>query len=119
MKNNSTREKLLTIHNKEAPTEKANELNNYFADIKPSLASNIKPSALNLDFNPVDGVPSFHFRETTEENIEKLLMAISDLKATGEDGIPITFLKMTKNISTRIVYHLINKSITTNIIPLE
>ncbi len=51
--------------------------------------------------------------------IDKLLMAISDSKATGEDGIPIRFLKMTKDISSRILCHIINISITTNIVPLQ
>ncbi len=46
-------------------------------------------------------------------------MNISDAKATGKDGIPIRFLKMTKQISAEILCHIINRSILTCTVPLE
>ncbi len=61
----------------------------------------------------------FKLHKTNAAEVEKLLMAISDSKATGEDGIPIHFLKMAKDTTSNILCHIINRSIATNIIPLE
>ena len=61
----------------------------------------------------------FHLRTTNEDAVCKLLMSISDAKATGEDGIPIRFLKIAKETSSKILCHIINRSIITNIVPLE
>ena len=119
IKISNDREKILTIHGKESPLEIANELHSYFTNIGMNLADNIRPSALELNFNPKPDVPIFRLRVTTEKDVEKLLMDISDSKATGEDGIPIRFLKMTKEISSRILCHIINRPILTNIVPLE
>ena len=46
-------------------------------------------------------------------------MAISDSKATGDDGIPICFLKMVPDTISNILTHIINVSIITGIIPKE
>ena len=119
IKNNNERERILTIHDKDAPLDIANELNEYFVNIGKKLADDIGPSALELDFTPKDGVPVFRLSQTTVAEVEKLLMGISDSKATGEDGIPIRFLKMTKDISVPILCHIINRSILTNVVPLE
>ena len=119
IKNNSERDRILSIHGKDCPLDIANELNTYFADIGKNLASNIRPSGLELDFSPKPGIPSFALYSTTVEEVEKLLMDISDSKATGEDGIPIRFLKMTKELSARILCHIINRSIIENRVPLE
>ena len=119
IKNNNTREKILSIHNKECPLDIANEINHYFVNIGSTLAGNIRASALELDYTPNPETPVFHLVETSLEEVEKQLMAISDSKATGEDGIPIRFLKMTKNITTQILCHIINRSLITNIVPLE
>ena len=95
----------MSIHDKNSPLDIANELNAYFADVGKNLAADIRPSALELDFTPKAEIPSFRLKETTIEDVEKLLMEISDSKVTGEDGIPIRFLKMTKEISSHILCH--------------
>ena len=79
----------------------------------------MKIMMMELDFTPIPGVPLFTLQETTTSEVEKLLMDISDSKATGEDGIPIRFLKMTKETSVPILCHIINKSIEMNVVPLE
>ena len=55
----------MSIHDKDSPLDIANELNSYFADIGKNLADNIRPSALELDFTPIHGVPLFTLQETT------------------------------------------------------
>ena len=47
------------------------------------------------------------------------MMAISDSKATGDDGVPIRFIKMCSDITSPIICHIINLSLTKNIIPQE
>ena len=96
IKNTDAREKILSIHNIDKPLDIANEINDYLVKIGSTLEGNIKTSALELDFILIPGVPIFSLMVTTVEEVEKQLMNISDAKATGEDGIPIRFLKMTK-----------------------
>ncbi len=118
--NNSTeKDKILSIHDKDSPTEIVTELNNYFAMIGPKLAANIRDSQLELNFEPKPNIPFFSLGHTNIEDVTKLSMSISDAKATGEDDIPIRFLKMTSNISAKILTHIIKLIIDKNQIHLE
>ncbi len=53
---------------------------------------------------------------TTVEEVEKQLKKILDSKATKDDGIPIRFIKLTSIISAKIICHIVNLTIKTNII---
>ena len=53
------------------------------------------------------------------DEVRKLLMSISDSEATGDDGIPIHFLKMFPDTVSIILTHIINTSIDTGLIPNE
>ncbi len=46
-------------------------------------------------------------------------MAISDSKATGDDGIPVRYLKATAEVSSQIITHIINLSIEMGIVPRD
>ncbi len=76
-------------------------------------------SQLVLNFDPRRNVPLLVLKKTTVEEVEKYLMGIPDPKATGDDGIPIRFIKMTRLISAKIICHIINLTIATNTIPLD
>ena len=58
-------------------------------------------------------------RNTNVEEVEKYLMKIPDSTATGDDGIPVRFIKQTKVVSAKILCHIINRTIATNIIPQD
>ena len=108
IKNNEDRNKILTKHDKNSPLDIATELNNYFVNIGPRLADDIRPSGLELNFDPVDNIAEFKLHHTTAADVAKLLLEISDSKATGNDGVPIHFLKLTVNITSHILAHIIN-----------
>ena len=49
----------------------------------------------------------------------KLLKAISDSKATGDDEVPVRFLKMNIELVSDIVCHITNISIRTQLVPTK
>ena len=106
----------MSINDKTDPMDIVNELNKYFSTIGPELDSAIGPSNLILNYNNRPNIPLLKLQDTTEEEVKKLLMAISDSKATGDDGIPIRFLKMIPDIISTILTHIINTSIRTNVV---
>ena len=115
--NSTKKDNINSINNKTEPIEIASEINEYFINIGPNLASEIGQSAIDLDFSNIPNVPFLHLTHTNQNEVEKLMFQISDSKATGNDGIPIRFLKMTSHISSPIIAHIINLTIDTGIIP--
>ncbi len=81
------------------------------------MANEIPDSNIILDYNNKIGISLLELKHTTQEEVLKYLNSISDSKATSEDGIPIRFLKMTPDISSRIIAHIINLTIDSNKIP--
>ena len=77
----------------------------------------IGPSAIDLNYDNIPHIPFLHLHPTTEEEVSKLLSQISDSKATGNDGIPIRFIKMTSETTVPIITHIINLTIQTGTIP--
>ena len=70
---------------------------------------------MNFEFNK--DREKLEFQPTTEEEVKKLLLKISNAKATGQDGIPVRFLKDHIELSARIITHIINLSLRTLIVP--
>ena len=105
------------LNGKSSNEDIANELVQYFTDIGPNLAADIPNSLLNQDFTPNPEILPFELQHTTVEEVKKLLIAISAAKATGCDGIPVKFLKCNLDVSSKILCHIINLSITTKIVP--
>ena len=95
----------------------AEELNNFFCDIGPSLTSKIPDSVLNLNFDRNPAQPQYEFQEIDCTEIKKLMFKISDAKATGQDGLPIRFLKLAHDTVIPILVHIINCSLRILIIP--
>ncbi len=89
----------------------------FFSNIGPNLACKIPPSQLELDLNPNPEIPFLELQHVNMEDVKKLIMNISDSKATGEDEIPVKYLKLTINTVAPIICHVINRNITTKIVP--
>ena len=117
LSNSTKKSNIHSINDKTDPIDIAIEINEYFINIGPKLASEIGQSAIELDFSNIPNIPYLHLEYTNAEEVEKLLFHISDSKATGNDGIPIRFLKMTLKISSAIIGHIINLTIDTSVIP--
>ena len=98
------------MNDKTNPIEIVEELNQFFANIGPELDWNIGDSALNLNYENKINIPLLYLQETDQEEVKKLLLSILDCKATGDNGIPIRFLKtaidITSNIIAYVVQHL-------------
>ena len=73
----------------------ANIMNDFFIDIGPNLAQDIPNSFLDMNLTFDNSREMFNFREVDEQEIGKLINAISSNKSTGVDGIPIKFIKLT------------------------
>ena len=114
LQNTSKKETITSINDLTDPLQIADELNKFFSNIGPELASDIPASPLQLDLAPVQGIPVLELEPLTVEEVTKLIMNISDSKVTGEDEIPVRFLKMT---TAEIICHIINRSIITKIVP--
>ena len=117
LRNCNKKEQINCIKGKTDPLEIVNKINHFFSTIGSTLANNIRPSQIDLNFDNVPNIPLLELHHTTPEEVAKFLLKISDAKATSEDGIPIRFLKMTTEISSVIISHIINLTIDTGVIP--
>ena len=75
----------------------------------------IPDSVLNESYTFAHNGPMFEFKPVEYDEIHKLLMAIPDSKSTGLDKIPDTFLKMVPDITVPVLFHIINRSLLTDI----
>ena len=119
LQNTTSMNKINSINDKQDPFEIVSELNTYFANIGPELDSKIDYSNLQLSFDNRPNIPLLYLQEVTVEEVTKLLMAISDAKATGDDGIPVKYLKMTSYTTANIITHIVNLSIKHGEIPKD
>ena len=103
--NTNEREQILSLHGKETPLDIATELNEYFANIDVKLAQDIRPSQINLSFNNKPDIPFFELQMTTPAEVCKIMMSISDSKVTGDDGVPIRFIKMCSEVTYYLPYY--------------
>ena len=78
-------------------------INTYFAQIGEKLANDIPAANINMNYNNIPNIPLLELKHTKPEEVTKYLNAISDSKATGEDGILIRFLKMTHEITSNLL----------------
>ena len=117
IRNCDTKEKINSINGHNKPDDIVREINEFFANVGSNLAADIEPSNLILDFTHKPNIPFLSIVPTTTEEVREQLMKISDSKATGDDGIPIRFLKMVPDITSRIIAHIVNLSFETSTIP--
>ena len=81
------------------------------------MAAQIETSNLVLNYENKENVPFLAIVPTDPQEVLKELMKISDSKATGEDGIPIRFLKMVPDLTSKVISHIVNLSFITSKIP--
>ncbi len=109
--------KIQELNGKSDPSEMADILNDYFTDIGPNLAAEMPASLLDIDYTFTGNREKFNFKNTTVEEVKKLILNISNNKSTGIDGVPIRFLKMTIDTSSQILCFIINMSMETKTVP--
>ncbi len=95
----------------------AKVINNVFADVGSNLAKEIPDSLLELDLTFKGEYDPFMFDVMTELDIGELLDNMSVNKSTGIDGVPIGFLQMARNLLVKLIINIMNKSLTTMIVP--
>ena len=110
---NKSNNKIQELSGSDEPLTMANTMNNYFTDIGPNLAAGMPASLLDVDYNFDGSRDKFSLKHTTVDAVKKLILKISNNKSTGIDGVPIRFLKMTIDISSKIICFIINMSIDT------
>ena len=69
------------------PIEVSERFNEFFSNIGADLAANIPNSLLELDLEPRPNTPLFELKNTTPDEVGKILKQMSSAKATGEDGV--------------------------------
>ena len=86
---------ILSIDDKQSVQEIVDELNEFLTSIGSNLANKIGQSHVDFNFEPDPLQPKLVLQDTTVKNVKTLIMEISDAKATGDDGVPIRYIKMT------------------------
>ena len=97
----------------------AEEMIRFFVEIGPGLASKIPNSMLELDLTPDNNLEKLELSRTNFDEVHKLLMNISDAKATGTDGIPIRFIKICYSTVVALIVPIIDRSIDTCTVPSD
>ena len=115
--NNKKGNKINSINGSSDPEIMANSINDFFADIGPSLADKIPDSMLNVDYEFREDHECFEFEHIGDDDIVKFLRSISNNKSTGIDGVPIRFRKMNVPLTVKILKFIVNLSLDTQIVP--
>ena len=111
--------KIMSLNGRTGNEDMSNELNRFFSEIGPNLASQIPDSLLNQNYEFDNSRPTFKFIPVTLDEIIKLLMKIPNSKSTGLDGVPIRFLKLVPDIICPMLQHIINLSFFRMIVPQQ
>ena len=99
--------------------EIANELNEYFVNVGPNLASKIENKSeykFSLNFS-LNAKMNFKFTTVTPETVTKLVLKLPNDKATGIDDIPIKLLKIAISYVIESLTHIINRSFLSGTFP--
>ncbi len=118
IQNSENKYKTNSIDDHTDPIDIVNCLNNFFVDIGPNLANSITNSELELELN-IPNIPFMELEPAQPDDVLKLLTNISDSKATGDDGIPVRFLKICLETTAPLITHIINNTITKLTVPEE
>ena len=94
-------------------------MNSHFAEVGPRLDSQLPTSAKQFSDYIGPTEHSFSIKETTRDEVIKLLNALPSNKACGLDGIPSRLLKEGKEIIASSLAYIFNLSIKTGIFPDE
>lgn len=102
------------------PQNALNKANTYFTSIGKELAEKIIAQKLHINDDPErthNPVNSMAMLETSEEEVEAILMNLNSNSATGWDDIPTKLLKMLKAIVVPVMTRITNSCIETGVFP--
>lgn len=97
----------------------ADTLNEYFANVGPSIADKIPDAEINDHYvnENVENNMHFIFKDVHHDYVLNQLCSLADKKATGVDEIPSKLLNVSAKEITPIVTFLVNTSLQTGIFP--
>ena len=98
-----------------------NEFNFFFLDAPLSIRNQISASTSHLTdtLTLTKDVNAFHFQDITNDEVSRLLSDFDSNKATGHDGIPMRFVKLCGSFLAHPLRVLINRSLSSSIVPSE
>ena len=89
-----------------------NKINNFFLDSCPNICQNTENLNI-LKYNK----KSFKFRQTTPEEVEKIIKNLKNKKSVGMDEIPVALLKSTAHIVSKPLSFIMNLCFKTGKFP--
>ena len=98
----------------------ANQFNHHFANVATGLISNSSETEISDPDLSCSGTRvkyPFKFHTVNEDFILKEVQQLKNKKSVGLDGISVKIIKMSKEVIIRPICYLINKSITSGIVP--
>ena len=102
----------------------AKELNNFFTNIGPNMASKIRTLKDNSKTNVLRNITSssnsfffFFFEPCSESEIFREIMHLNDKKATGIENTPVKVIEMTAEYILSVLSSLFNKYIVNGTFP--
>lgn len=100
------------------PLDIANQFNEYFANVGPTLAEKIAPSSIRFEtFLERNHYESFFIKPVTEDEVEKELLKIDPTKSTGIDDLSPRVIQQIAPLIKQPLTSIFNKSFTTGRIP--
>ena len=109
------------LYSSPTPSISVNNVNNYFAGIGQTLASQILSTSSHHDVLPPipssSIVSSMVLLDTDPKEVEWVLMSLDSDSATGYDNISTIFLKKCKFILVPVMVQLVNLCFSTGIFP--
>lgn len=104
------------------PLDSLNRINQFFATIGKILAEEIMTQTGHMTHRPSysyshSQITSFVLLETDSEEVNGILMALDSESASGWDGIPSNFLKLSKDFVVPLICRLANLCFTTGTFP--
>ena len=100
------------------PNDIANQFNNFFCSVAPSIQSNIKPNFKSFDhYLTVPCKESFLISLCTKNEILEMISSLDYNKAIGINSIPMKILKIAKEQIAEYLCFIYNLSFTTGIFP--
>ena len=109
------------------PAKVANFFNQFYTNVAETLVSKLPPSPKIFDtdstafkdFYREMSTKNFKLQNVSEDFILKELLNLKPFKSTGLDNIPSRFLKEGAEILKLPITHIVNTSISTNIVPSD
>ena len=95
-----------------------NELNNFFVNIGPIMASKISNYSRTKPLTTVSSCKkTFFFEPITSYDVWREIYSLNQKKAVRHDGVPINFIKLAGEPMSALLALIFNKCVTTGIYP--